>query len=221
LRHFEEELAELKSKLLEMSGLVESAIFRSVTALTTLDRELARSVISNEEKINLMEIEIDDAATRLLALHQPMASDLRFLTAAIKINNDLERMGDLAVKIAERALSLMEQPPVKPEIDIPQVARLAESMVRRSLDAFVKRDSELARSVLTADDEVDDLRSAIYEELIRNMQAEPATIPQCVNLMSVVRSLERIADHSTNIAEDVLYLVEGIDVRHHAETKRH
>jgi len=204
-----------------MSGLVESAIFRSVTALTTLDRELARSVISNEEKINLMEIEIDDAATRLLALHQPMASDLRFLTAAIKINNDLERMGDLAVKIAERALSLMEQPPVKPEIDIPQVARLAESMVRRSLDAFVKRDSELARSVLTADDEVDDLRSAIYEELIRNMQAEPATIPQCVNLMSVVRSLERIADHSTNIAEDVLYLVEGIDVRHHAETKRH
>lgn len=221
MRHFEEELAELKSKLLEMSGLVESAIFRSVTALTTLDRELARSVISNEEKINLMEIEIDDAATRLLALHQPMASDLRFLTAAIKINNDLERMGDLAVKIAERALSLMEQPPVKPEIDIPQVARLAESMVRRSLDAFVKRDSELARSVLTADDEVDDLRSAIYEELIRNMQAEPATIPQCVNLMSVVRSLERIADHSTNIAEDVLYLVEGIDVRHHAETKRH
>jgi len=221
LRHFEEELAELKSKLLEMSGLVESAIFRSVTALTTLDRELAKSVISNEEKINLMEIEIDDAATRLLALHQPMASDLRFLTAAIKINNDLERMGDLAVKIAERALSLMEQPPVKPEIDIPQVARLAESMVRRSLDAFVKRDSELARSVLTADDEVDDLRSAIYEELIRNMQAEPATIPQCVNLMSVVRSLERIADHSTNIAEDVLYLVEGIDVRHHAETKRH
>ena len=212
MRHFEEELAELKSKLLEMSGLVESAIFRSVTALTTLDRELAKSVISNEEKINLMEIEIDDAATRLLALHQPMASDLRFLTAAIKINNDLERMGDLAVKIAERALSLMEQPPVKPEIDIPQVARLAESMVRRSLDAFVKRDSELARSVLTADDEVDDLRSAIYEELIRNMQAEPATIPQCVNLMS---------DHSTNIAEDVLYLVEGIDVRHHAETKRH
>jgi len=221
LRHFEEELAELKSKLLEMSALVESAIFRSVTALTTLDPELAKSVISNEEKINLMEIEIDDAATRLLALHQPMASDLRFLTAAIKINNDLERMGDLAVKIAERALSLMEQPPVKPEIDIPQVARLAESMVRRSLDAFVKRDSELARSVLTADDEVDDLRSAIYEELIRNMQAEPATIPQCVNLMSVVRSLERIADHSTNIAEDVLYLVEGIDVRHHAETKRH
>ena len=221
MRHFEEELAELKSKLLEMSGLVESAIFRSVTALTTLDPELAKSVISNEEKINLMEIEIDDAATRLLALHQPMASDLRFLTAAIKINNDLERMGDLAVKIAERALSLMEQPPVKPEIDIPQVARLAESMVRRSLDAFVKRDSELARSVLTADDEVDDLRSAIYEELIRNMQAEPATIPQCVNLMSVVRSLERIADHSTNIAEDVLYLVEGIDVRHHAETKRH
>ena len=204
-----------------MSGLVESAIFRSVTALTTLDRELAQSVLYNEEKINLMEIEIDDAATRLLALHQPMASDLRFLTAAIKINNDLERMGDLAVKIAERALSLMEQPPVKPEIDIPQVARLAESMVRRSLDAFVKRDSELARSVLTADDEVDDLRSAIYEELIRNMQAEPATIPQCVNLMSVVRSLERIADHSTNIAEDVLYLVEGIDVRHHAETKRH
>ena len=220
MRHFEEELRELKSKLLEMSGLVESAIFRSVAALTTLDRELAQSVLYNEEKINLMEIEIDDAATRLLALHQPMASDLRFLTAAIKINNDLERMGDLAVKIAERALSLMEQPPVKPEIDIPQVARLAESMVRRSLDAFVKRDSELARSVLTGDDEVDNLRSLIYDELIHNMKADPETIPQCVNLMSVVRSLERIADHSTNIAEDVLYLIEGIDVRHHAETRK-
>src|SRR2546426_10614017 len=146
-----------------MSGLVESAVFRSVQALTEHDRELAQGVLKNEKRVNQMEIEIDDAATRLLALQQPMATDLRFLTAAIKINNDLERMGDLAVSIAERALSLMDQPPVKPEIDIPQVARLAESMVRRSLDAFVKRDSELARSVLTADDEVDDLRSAIYE----------------------------------------------------------
>jgi phosphate transport system protein len=220
LRHFEEELEELKSRLLEMSGLVESAIFTSVTALTTLDRQLSERVFDYEDRINSMEIEIDDMATRLLALHQPMATDLRFITAAIKINNDLERMGDLAIKIAKRALTLMEMPAVKPLVDIPEMARRAESMVHKCLDAFVRRDSALAREVLLSDDAVDNLRVEIYRELIRAMQAEPANVPQYVDLMSVARSLERIADHSTNISEDVLFLIEGIDVRHHAETKK-
>ena len=217
MRRFEEELDELKNKLLEMSGLVESAVYRSILVLTERDREQAQEVLKNERRINQMEIEIDDAATSLLALQQPMATDLRFLTAAIKINNDLERMGDMAVNIVERALGLMEQPSIKPLIDIPHMAKLVETMVRKSLDAFVRKDAELARTVLTSDDAVDDLRDTIYQELIRTMQDDPADTPQCVNLMFVARNLERIADHATNIAEDVLFLVQGIDVRHHSE----
>ncbi len=217
MKHFVEELEELKSRLLEMSGLVESAVNRSVQALVERSRTLAHEVLTNEVRINRMEIEIDEAATRLLALQQPMATDLRFLTAAIKINSDLERMGDLAVNIVERALSLMEHPAIEPLIDIPHMARLAESMVRKSLDAFVRKDSTLARNVLVSDDAVDNLLVTIYRELVRTMQAEPATVPQCVDLMFVARNLERVADHATNIAEDVLYLVEGVDVRHHSE----
>lgn len=217
MRRFEEELEELKDKLLEMSGLVESAVYRSVLVLTEGDSEQAQQVLKNERRINQMEIEIDDAATSLLALQQPMAIDLRFLTAAIKINNDLERMGDLAVNIVERALALMQQPTVKPLIDVPHMGKLVESMVRKSLDAFVRKDSDLARNVLASDDAVDDLRDTIYQELIRTMQEEPNNTPQCVNLMFVARNLERIADHATNIAEDVLFLVQGVDVRHHAE----
>ena len=166
-----------------------------------------------------MEIEVDDFAVGLMALYQPMARDLRFLTAAIKINSDLERMGDLAVNIVERALSLIYQPPVKPLIDIPQMAKLVESMVRRSLDSFVKRDSELARAVLLSDDAVDELRDAIYHELIDFMERDSRTVSRAVDLMFVARNLERIADHATNIAEDVLYLVQGVDVRHHAEAR--
>ena len=163
MRHFVEEMEDLQRRLLEMAGLVEAAIHDSVLSLTEQDEERAQHVLQNEARINLMEIEIDDLATGLLALQQPMAKDLRFLTSAIKINNDLERMGDLAVHIVERSLSLMRQPPVKPPIDIPRVARLAESMVRQSLDSFVKRDADLARGVLLSDDAVDDLRDSIYQ----------------------------------------------------------
>ena len=166
-----------------------------------------------------MEIEIDDLATRLLALQQPMATDLRLLTSAIKINNDLERMGDLAVNIVERALSLINEPLIKPLIDIPAMASRVQSMIRKSLDAFVKRDAELARTVLVSDDAVDELRDAIYEELITYMERDPKTVRQGINLMFVARNLERLADHATNIAEDVLFLVEGVDVRHHAEAR--
>ena len=166
-----------------------------------------------------MEIAIDELATRLLALQQPLATDLRFITAAVKINNDLERMGDLAVNITERALSLLHEPAIRPHIDIPQMATLAESMVRRSLDAFVRGDAELARSVLLSDDAVDDLRDSTYEALIQFMEKDPENVRPGVNLMFVARSLERLADHATNIAEDVLFLVQGVDVRHHAETR--
>jgi phosphate transport system protein len=219
LTHLEEGLEELKRRLLEMSGLVESAVYRSVLSLVEKDDDQAQQVLRNEARINQMEIEIDDLATRLLALQQPTAGDMRFITAAIKINNDLERMGDLAVNIAERALSLMHEPVVKPLIDIPQMANLTESMVRKALDSFVKGDADLARSVLVSDDAVDNLRDAIYDELISFMQKDPPSIPQGLNLVFVARNLERIADHATNIAEDVLFMVQGVDVRHHAEAR--
>jgi phosphate transport system protein len=219
LRHFEEQLNELRQRLLEMSGLVESAIYRSVHAVVDRDERLAQRVLENESRINQMEIEIDDMAVRLLALEQPVAIDLRLITAAIKINNDLERMGDLAGSIAERAVSLVHEAEVNAHIDIPYMAGLVESMVRKALDAFVKRDSELARSVLFSDDAVDNLRNGIYKEMVAYMEDNPRSIPQALSLIFVARNLERIADHATNIAEDVLFLVEGIDVRHHAEAR--
>ncbi len=219
MRRLEEQLEEVRKRLLEMSALVEAAVYRSVQSLVEKDEALARQVLENESRINQMEIEIDELATRLLALQQPMAVDLRFLTAAIKINNDLERMGDLAVNITERSLDLMHQPLVKPLIDIPQMAKLAESMVRKSLDAFVKRDADLARSVLVSDDAVDQLRDDVYRELVTYMQKDPSTVRQCLDLVFVARNLERVADHATNIAEDVVFLVEGVDVRHHSETR--
>jgi len=217
--HFREELDELQRRLLEMAGLVESAVHQSVSALVDRDEQTAKEVLWKEAQINQKDIEIDEFATRLLALYQPMARDMRFLTAAIKINGDLERMGDLAVNITERALSLMKESPVKPIIDIPRMADLAETMVRKSLDALVKRDEQLARSVLLSDDEVDHLRDAVYKELVAFMQEESTTIPRAIDLMFIAHNIERIADHATNIAEDVLFLMKGIDVRHHAEVR--
>ena len=217
MRHFIEELEELQGRLLEMGSLVESAIHHSVLALVERSEEMARQVLRNEDRINHLEVEIDDLAVRLLALQQPMAKDLRLLTAAIKINTDLERMGDLAVNIVERSIALMRLPSVKPLIDIPQMAHTVESMVRKSLDAFVKREPELARSVLLSDDEVDRFRDSIHNELVSFMQKDPTVIPQALDLILVARHLERIADHATNIAEDTLFLVKGVDVRHHLE----
>ncbi len=202
-----------------MSALVEDSVYRSILTLTDKDPRQAQKVLQNEAEINHLEIEIDDLATRLLALQQPMATDLRLLTSAIKINNDLERMGDLAVNIVERALSLINEPLIKPLVDIPAMASRVQSMIRKSLDAFVKRDGELARTVLVSDDAVDELRDSIYEELIGYMERDPKAVRQGINLMFVARNLERLADHATNIAEDVLFLVEGVDVRHHAETR--
>jgi phosphate transport system protein len=220
MRHFVEELEHLKTKLLEMSALVEAAIQRSISSVIQKDRSAAEEVFRNEARINEIEIEVDEFAINLLALQQPMAADLRLIVAALKINTDLERMGDLSVNIAQRATSLMEEPVIKPMIDIPHIAGLVQSMVRKALDAFVTRDADLARSVLASDDAVDSLRTACYHELVSFMEKDPQNIHQALDLLAITRNLERIADHSTNIAEDVLFLVKGVDVRHHAEARR-
>lgn len=220
MRHFVEELEHLKARLLEMGSLVEVGIQRSISAVTQKDRGAADEVFRNEKRINEIEVEIDDFAVNLLALHQPMAADLRLIVAALKINTDLERMGDLSVNIAQRAIALMEGPVIKPMIDIPHIAGLVQSMVRKALDAFVARDADLARSVLASDDAVDSLRTACYHELTSFMEQDPKNIQQSLALLSITRNLERIADHSTNIAEDVLFLVKGVDVRHHFESVR-
>jgi phosphate transport system protein len=219
MRHFEQELEQLKGKLLEMSVLVEAAVQRSVAAVAQKDRSAADQVFRDEERINALEMEIDEFAINLLATQQPLAADLRLVVAALKINTDLERMGDLSVTIAERAISLLSEPVIKPMMDIRHMSALVESMVRKSLDAFVANDADMARSVLASDDAVDSLRTASYHELISYMEKDPQNIPQALDLIGITRSLERIADHSTNIAEDVLFLVKGIDVRHHSEAR--
>jgi phosphate transport system protein len=218
-RHFEEELDHLRNLLLEMSGLVEDSVYRSIQSLMEKDEEAAQQVLQNEARINRMEIQIDELATSLLARVQPMATDLRFITAAMKINNDLERMGDISVNIVRRTLALMREPMPQEFADIPHMAALAQSMIRKSLDAFVRKDAELARTVLTSDDVIDQLRDSVYEELVSLMERDPTTVRQSINLMFIARALERLADHATNICEDVLFLVEGVEVRHHAEVR--
>jgi phosphate transport system protein len=215
VRHLDEMLEELRTKLLRMSGLAQFAIVNSVQAVTDENPSLSERVFRNEAQINQLEIDVDALATTLLALEQPVAVDLRFITAATRINSNLERIGDLAVNIAERANALINAPDTMVNVDIPQLAGLAGDMVQKSLDAFVKKDSAEARSVLFSDNAVDDLRDAIFDDLIRCMKTDSKSVNRCVDLMFVARSLERIADHATNIAECVLYMVEGVDVRHH------
>ena len=211
---FLSELEKLNEKLLQMGGQVESAISGSVRALLQQDRILAERVIQDEPKINRMEIEIDELVTRLLALNQPVARDLRLLTAALKINTDLERIGDIANHIAQRSLSLMHHPLVKPMTDIPKMASLVQSMLLKCLDAFVEGDADLARSVLLLDGEVDRLRDAVFNELVETMKRDPSSVAAALKLIFTARNLERVGDHATNIAEDVVFLVQGVDVRH-------
>jgi phosphate transport system protein len=212
-RKFEAELQGLRERLLAMGSLAETMIHQSVQALVARDAALVQAVLGDEEAMDLLCIEIDDRCFTLLALKQPMASDLRFLVAGIKINSDLERIADQAVSIALRARELITQPEVKPLIDIPRMAGLAQEMVRKSLDAFVRRDADLARSVIDADDAVDSLRDQVFRELLTYMMGDAGTIPRALALILVSRNLERIADHATNIAEDVIYIVRGEDVR--------
>jgi phosphate transport system protein len=215
MRPFVLELGELQNKILEMGGLVETSIHNSIRSLVERDDALMVNIWESEERINQLDIEIDEFATRMLALHQPVARDLRFLTATIKINSDLERMGDLAVNIAQRSISLLGRPQLKPLIDVPHMSKIVESMVRKSLDAFVQRDEELARSVLLSDDEVDDLKNSVYQELLGMLENGQAPAGTAFDLIFIAHNLERVADHATNIAEDVLFLIRGIDVRHH------
>jgi phosphate transport system protein len=215
MRHFVTDLTDLQNKLLEMGGVVESAVHASTRSLVERNETLAQSVWDMETRINQMDIEIDEFATRLLALQQPVARDLRFLTAAIKINSDLERIGDLAVNIAQRSLSHIQRGQGDHLIDIPHMSGVVESMVRRSLDAFVQRDPELAFSVLLDDDEADELKNTFYQELLAMTETGQATVPAAFDMIFVAHNLERVADHATNIAEDVLFLIKGVDVRHH------
>jgi len=212
-RHFETELQAIKERLLAMGALAESMIHKSVRALVDRDERLVQAVLAHEEEMDLLCIEIDDRCFTQLALRQPMASDLRFLVASVKINSELERIGDQTVSIALRVQSLIREPELKPLIDIPRMTVLAQEMVRKALDAFVRRDVELARSVIEADDEVDGLRDQVFRELLVFMMGDTATIPRALALMLISRNLERIADHATNIAEDVIYIVRGEDVR--------
>ena len=198
-----------------MGGLVESAIASSLLWLTEGKEPPPQELWKVEDRINQLNIEIDEAAVRLTALHQPVARDLRFLTAAIKINSDLERMGDLVVNVAERISSLAHSSPPAPGIDIPRMSNLVQTMVRRSLDAFVQRDEEMARAVLISDDEVDELKDTVYRELLAKADRGEYPVRAAFDLIFVAHNLERIADHATNIAEDVLFLVKGVDVRHH------
>lgn len=212
-RRFERELQALRERLLAMGSLAETMIHKSVKALVDREDALVEAVLAHEEQMDLFAIEIDDRCFTLLALRQPMASDLRFLVAGIKINGDLERIGDQAVSIALRARSLITQPQVKPLIDIPRMATLSQEMVRQSLDAFVRRDPDLARTVIEKDDEVDNLRDQVFRELLTYMMGDPTTVLRALELILISRHLERIADHATNIAEDVIYIVRGEDVR--------
>jgi phosphate transport system protein len=212
-RHFEVELQALRDRLLAMGSLAETMIHKAIKALVDRDHGLVQAVLAHEEEIDLLCIEIDDRCFTQIALRQPMASDLRFLVAGIKINSDLERIGDQAVSIALRARSLISQPQLKPLIDIPRMAELVQWMVRKSLDAFVRQDPELARRVIDRDDDVDALRDQVFRELLTYMMGDPMTVPRALDLILVSRNLERIADHATNIAEDVIYIVRGEDVR--------
>jgi len=213
-RHFDEELADLKSKLLRMAGLAEDQIDKALTALVTRDSDLAREVIERDHQVNTLDVEIDEECIRLLALHQPAARDLRLVTTAMKISTELERISDLAENISERAIELNEEPQLKPYIDIPMMGKMARAMVKESIDGFVKDDSTIARKVLTNDDFVDDLMEQVFRELLSFMIEDTRTITRAIRLSFVAKYLERIADHATNIAELVVYLVEGKIIRH-------
>jgi len=202
-----------------MAGLAEAAIGLAVKALMSRDAQAAQQVIASDDAVNTMELEVDELCLRIMALYQPEAKDLRFLAMALKINNDLERMGDQAVNIAERTLELLKEPLLKPLIDIPRMAQIAQGMVKDSLDAFVQQDVPRARAVCQRDDEVDRYDDQMFRELLTYMMQDPKAITRAVNLILVSRHLERIADHATNIAEDVIYLVEGKNIKHHAQEK--
>ncbi len=212
----EQDLTKLKEKILKMGAAVEDAIKKSIKALVDRDRDLARRVIDGDSIINTYDVEIEEECIRFLALWQPTGSNLRFVTTAIKIITDLERVGDLAVDICERVTELCDEPPLKPYIDLPRMAEASQKMLKDSLDAFLKRDADLAMQVCAADDFVDNLNQQIFNELLLFMLRDPQTISRAIRVTAITKYMERIADHSTNIAEMVVYMVKGKVIRHMA-----
>jgi len=215
VRHFQEELEALQGRLLEMGGLAEERVSAAVQSLVSRDIAAIERVLYGDEPINALHVEIDNRCFKLFALHQPMATDLRAIVSAVKINTDLERVGDLAVNSAEAAKRYATHPPVKKLIDIPQMGDIAQEMLHDALDAFVRRDTVLAQAVLNEDDRLDGLKTQIFRELLDYMLKDPTTVEPALDLILVSRHLERIGDHATNIAEDVIFMVSALDVRHH------
>ncbi len=217
-RHFDEELQDLNNEILKMGALAEEAIFNSIEALKDRDKNKGMEVINNDKAIDELELQIDEKCLDLIARHQPMAGDLRFIITGMKVNAELERIIDIAVDICQRVVEIADKPLLKPLIDIPKLANVAQNMIKMTIDSFVKRDSELARKVMLSDSEADNLRNMIQKELIEDyMLKDKTTTPRAVPLLLIARFLERICDHATNIAEDVIYMVEAQVVKHHPE----
>ncbi len=214
-RHFDEELTNLKEKIFRMSGQVEEIVGTAIKAVTERNSDLAYKVIKSDDAVNKLEVEIDDLCLKLLALYQPTAGDLRFIASTMKINNDLERIADLGVNIGQRTLDLLKVPPLKLKIDIPKMAMAAQAMLKDSLTAFVNRDSRLAYEVCKRDDEVDKLNHEIFMAVFHCNPEEQKPVERVIDLILVAKNLERIADHSTNICEDVIYMVDGKVIKHH------
>ena len=214
--HFQQELSTLKERLLAMGGLAEERVRTAMQGLVERDGDLIDEVLNGDMPVNELHIVIDDLCLKLIALHSPMAADLRGIMAAIKINSDLERVGDMAVNIGEAARRYAIHPPVKRLIDIPRMGATAQSMLRDALDSYVRGDIKLAQKVLDDDDELDTLKTQVFRELLNHMLQDPSTIEPALDLILISRHLERIGDHATNIAEDVIFMVSGRDVRHHS-----
>jgi phosphate transport system protein len=212
--HFHREMLKLNELILKMGGMIEQGIFKSVNALEKMDVGMAEEIVHTDDAVDKLELEIDDLCLELLATQQPMAVDLRFITTGMRIATDLERVGDLAVDIAERSIELSNKPMLKPLIDIPKMAKLSQGMVHKALDAFVKRDANLARSLWDDEEQADEYRDLIHEELLGTMNKDPQSASRAIPLILIARHLERIADHATNIAEDVIYMAEGKVVKH-------
>jgi phosphate transport system protein len=220
-RHFDDELRDLKQDILKMGVFAQDAIRNSIESLKNRDRELAKSIIENDTKIDKLELVIDEKCVDLIARHQPLAKDLRFITVGMKLNSELERIADIAVDIAQRVLEIVDKPLLKPLVDIPKLTVIAQSMVKMAVDSFVKGDVELAKEAILSDGEADKLRNLITKELIEDYMAKDAsTAPRAVQLLLIARFLERVCDHATNIAEDVIYMVQAEVVRHHPERLR-
>ena len=214
-RHVDQELKSLNQDILKMGAFAEEAIYKSIEALKNRDKALAKSVIDNDNNVDQLELAIDEKCIDLIARYQPMAKDLRFITTGMKINAELERIADIAVDIAQRTLELVDKPLLKPLVDIPKLTSIAQSMVKTSIDAFVNGDIELAKKVMSSDPEADKLRNLIQKELVEDyMVKDCAAVPRAVQLLLIARFLERICDHTTNIAEDVIYMVQAEVVKH-------